>query len=143
MKIIVFSTLANDNAYTEYAKGGSDLPVAVRSVLIKGGTGVTDSRLVTPQGVATEIEPEDLALLKGNSLFLLHEKNGFVKVAESKSSKAPDQDEIAEITADMSTNDPSRQPIFGDFKADQGQADQATELSTASSGKAAKSGKSK
>lgn len=141
-KILVFSTLANDNAYTEYAKGAADLPVATRSVLIKGGTGINDARLITPSGVATEIEPEDLALLKGNSLFLLHEKNGFVKVVESKSSKAPDSEEIAEATADMSTNDPSRQPVFGDFKADQGMSEQPTEVSTAG-GKAAKSGKSK
>lgn len=137
-KIWVFSTLANDNAYTEYEKGGSDLPIATRSVLIKGGTGVTDARFVTPQGVATEVSPEELALLEGHSLFQLHKKNGFIKVEEG--GERLHDDDIAAATEGMRTDDPSRQPIASDFEKDHGSAEQAP---TPTVGKSSKPSKAK
>lgn len=137
-KIWVFSTLANDNAYTEYEKGGGDIPLATRSVLIKGGTGVTDARLVTPAGVATEVTPEELSLLEACTLFQLHKKNGFIKVEEGP--ERLHEDDIAERTAEMKTDDPSRQPITSDFEKDRGAAEQAP---TPSTGKASKSAKGK
>lgn len=135
-KIWVFSTLSNDNAYTEYTKGGSDLPIATRSVLIKGGTGVTDARLVTPQGVATEVSGDELALLEANTLFQLHKKNGFIKVEEGD--ERLHEDDIVAATEGMSHDDPSRQTVVADFEADRGAAEQAPTPTTGKSGKPSK-----
>ena len=63
-KNYVFSTLANDQLYTNWLPGGGDMPIKGHSVLIKGGTGVADDRLITPLGVSTEITDYDLEELK-------------------------------------------------------------------------------
>ena len=55
-------------------KGGGDVPIKGHAVLIKGGTGVANNRLITPLGVATEITDFDLEELKKNPSFLEHEK---------------------------------------------------------------------
>jgi hypothetical protein len=108
MKLYVYSTLAADVNYTHYAKGGGDLPIADRSVIIKGGAGVANDRLVTPHGVATEIEAEDLVFLEQNEIFRLHRKNGFIKVEEKSF-------DVEAVTGDMNAADPSRPPEEADF----------------------------
>ena len=77
-KIYIYSTLANDQKYTNWIKGGGDVPVEGYSVLVKGGTGVANDRFVTPLGVATEINDIDLEELRKNPVFNQHEKDGFV-----------------------------------------------------------------
>lgn len=99
-KVHVFSTLANDQSYNEFESGGGDMPILKRGVLIKGGTGVANSRLITPLGVVTEIDEEDLAMLEKNAVFQMHKKNGFITVR----AKAADPEKVA---ADMNTSDPS------------------------------------
>lgn len=79
-KIYVYSTLTCDNEYHSFVQGGADLPMSQASVLIKGGAGVANNRVVTPQGVRTEITEQDLEVLRSNKVFELHEQNGFVKV---------------------------------------------------------------
>lgn len=78
----VFSTLTNDTAYAEYEKGGGDLPVLKKKVLIKGGANVANNRLITSQGVMTKVSDEDLAFLKANKVFQMHFDKGFIKVTK-------------------------------------------------------------
>lgn len=99
-KAYVFSTLACDQAYTEWNASGADLKVKGRSVLIKGGTGVANDRIVTPLGVMTEVEEEDIAFLKANPAFKQHMDNGFVRIQ----TKSADPEKVA---ADMQMNDKS------------------------------------
>src|SRR6059058_692352 len=75
----VFSTLTCDNVYSDY-KDTNGHPVPTRSVLVKGGAGVANDRVITPRGVATMVTEEDVALLQRNSVFKLHMDNGFVTI---------------------------------------------------------------
>ena len=97
-KLYVFSTLASDVAYTNHAQGGGDLPIDLPPVVIKGGAGIANERIVTPRGVATEVTEEQVEYLRANQVFQLHEKNGFVMVSESYA----DPDTVA---ADMTGRD--------------------------------------
>ena len=99
-KLFVFSTLASDVAYTNHAQGGADMPIDLPPVLIKGGAGVANDRIVTPRGVATTVTEEQVEYLRANPVFQLHEKNGFVMVSESYA----DPDTVA---ADMTGRDNS------------------------------------
>jgi hypothetical protein len=99
-KLFVFSTLAADVAYTNHEAGGADLPIALPSVLIKGGAGVANDRIVTPRGIATPVTEQELAYLRENAVFNLHEANGFILVSEA----AGDADIVA---ADMVGRDHS------------------------------------
>ena len=99
-KLFIFSTLASDVAYTNHAQGGADLPIELPPVLVKGGAGVMNDRIVTPRGVATEVTEEQVEYLRQNEIFKLHEKNGFVMVSDSYA----DPDTVA---ADMTGRDNS------------------------------------
>lgn len=99
-KLYVFSTLASDVAYTNHAQGGGDLPIDLPPVVIKGGAGIANERIVTPRGVATDVTEEQVEYLRANQVFQLHEKNGFVMVSETYG----DPDTVA---ADMTGRDVS------------------------------------
>lgn len=99
-KLFIFCTLASDVAYTNHAQGGGDMPIELPPVVIKGGAGVANDRIVTPRGVATEVTEEQVEYLRQNEIFKLHEKNGFVMVSESYA----DPDTVA---ADMTGRDNS------------------------------------
>lgn len=103
-KNYVFSTLACDQLYTNWQVSsitGQD-PIHVGHVLVKGGAGIANSRtLVTPQGVATEVTDEQLALLEQNEDFKRHKSGGYIRVeARSK--------DVDKVAADMSAGDKSR-----------------------------------
>lgn len=98
--LIIFSTLASDVAYTNHAQGGGDMPIELPPVVVKGGAGVANDRLVTPRGVATRVTEEQVEYLRQNEIFKLHEKNGFVMVSEAYA----DPDLVA---ADMTGRDNS------------------------------------
>lgn len=106
----IYSTLAADNAYTAYVKGGGDLPSVERSVLIKGGTGVAGAwnRLETPQGVVTEVTDEELAFLQQQVVFNRHVENGFLHVDD----KLYQPEKVA---ADQNRNDPGAPLTESDF----------------------------
>ena len=106
-KIVVFSTLATDVNYTNYASGGADFPVAESSIVIKGGSGVANDRLITAMGMATTLADEvgfsadeKLAALKKNPVFQMHEKNGFIIVSS--------ESDPEKVAADMNLEDRSR-----------------------------------
>jgi hypothetical protein len=110
-KVYVYSSLAADQEYVTYVSGGADMPVAARSVFIKGGAGVANDRIVTPQGVATEVTAEEAAALMDNPVFKLHQSNGFVKIEGRKMD--------ADVGAsDLNANDEGRQLTAADFAAD-------------------------
>lgn len=109
MRFFVFCTLASDNRYVNYERKGNDLPIADGvGVLIKGGAGVANDRLVTPRGVVTEVSAAQLEYLNHNQVFQLHQKNGFIKVEES----ARDTEAAA---SDMNAADPGRPLEEADF----------------------------
>lgn len=111
MKLYVYSTLSSDVLYQNHAAGGADLPVVVAEVLVKGGAGVANDRLITPRGVVTEITEEQAEALRANPVFAMHEKNGFVQIGEAK----VDPDEAA---ADMTGRDQSAPLVPEDLPAD-------------------------
>jgi hypothetical protein len=123
----VFSTLASDVTYQSYVKGGADLAVADKGVLIKGGAGVMNDRIITPAGVRTEVSAEELVVLQQDAVFQLHQRNGYITVEES----AHDPDRVA---SDMRADDRSRQLTEGDFR----QPDEDGPDPTASAGTAGK-----
>lgn len=96
----IFSTLTADQSYTVYTKGGVDLPVVGRSVLIKGGSNVADKMGQTKIGVLTTVTAEDLADLERCPAFVRHKARGFIVVASGKG----DPEKVA---ADMATKDGS------------------------------------
>jgi hypothetical protein len=108
-KVYVFSTLACDQRYVDYQKGPNDLPIEGRSVLIEGGTGVANKRLVTPLGVCTTITDADLELLEQNEMFKLHRDKGFLTVQR----KSADPEKVA---SDMSLADPSAPLTPSDYQ---------------------------
>lgn len=107
-KIYVFSTLANDQMYTNWEKGGNDVPIKGFQCLIKGGTGVANKRLVTPLGVATEITDEELGELEKNPSFVDHKKNGFITVRSKKA-------EAEKVATDMNLKDESAPMTNADY----------------------------
>jgi len=108
----VFSTLTNDQSYTSWVKGGGDIPVKGHTVVIKGGTGVANERLITPLGVATEVSELDLQELRKNPSFLDHEKNGFIVVR-------PKKDETEKVASDMNLKDESAPLTEADYKSEE------------------------
>lgn len=109
----VFSTLANDQLYTNWIQGGADLPIKGHSVLIKGGTGVANDRLITPIGVSTEISEYDLEELQKNPSFKDHESKGFLIVK----SKTADAEKVA---SDMNMDDESSPLTDADYQNEDG-----------------------
>jgi len=108
-KNYVFSTLANDQNYTNWIAGGADVPIKGHSVLIKGGTGVANDRLITPLGVSTEVTDYDLEELQKNPSFKAHEKEGFVTVKAKKV-------EAEKVAADMNLKDESAPLTDADYQ---------------------------
>lgn len=96
----VYSTLTADNQYRLYDDGGADMKVPRQNIVIKGGTGVANDRLVTPLGVVTQVTAEEADALKKHPVFQEHLKNGFV-VIQAK------QVEPEKVAADMDTADKS------------------------------------
>lgn len=118
----IFSTLTCDQLYTPYREGGADMPVPMteRAVLVRGGAGVANDRIVTPRGVMTSVTPEQMATLLEVPAFQDHVKGGFLIVSDSSG----DPEKVA---ADMTGRDNSspmvpqdlpegQQPTIGEAK---------------------------
>lgn len=104
----VFSTLANDQRYVNYASNPEGIPLPTSDILIKGGAGVANDRLLTPQGVATEIPEEYLVELEKNPVFAKHKANGFITVQTRRA----DADKVA---TSMNAKDLSRPLTPADY----------------------------
>ena len=81
----VFSTLTADQNYQNYELNANNAPIHTSSVMVKGGSGVANDRLITPLGVMTQVSDSDYEELKKNSSFLGHEKLGFIVVQKKQS----------------------------------------------------------
>ncbi|WP_168428230.1 hypothetical protein [Erwinia amylovora] len=67
------TTLSNDQNYALEAGG---------TVFIAGKANILTTQMYTPRGRVTDITDEQYAVLRKNHVFQLHEKNGFIAVAE-------------------------------------------------------------
>lgn len=110
-KVYVFSTLANDQKYQNWLIGGNDIPAKGHAVLIKGGTGVANQRLITPLGVMTEIDDTDLEELEKNQVFIQHKSKGFITVQKKKA-------DAEKVAADMNLKDESAPLTDSDYTGD-------------------------
>lgn len=83
-KIYIYSTLTADQIYTNYKASPNGVPQATSKIFIKGGANLMTKHMVTPRGVVTEVTAEELAELRNNEVFKLHQANGFIQVSEAK-----------------------------------------------------------
>lgn len=104
----VYSTATCDTAYGIWVKGGNDLPIRTRAIVIKGGAGVASKNLITPRGVVTEVSDEDLAQLEKDEAFQRHVERGFIRIERAKS----DPEKVA---ADMTGRDDASPLVPQDF----------------------------
>ncbi|MDW0617875.1 hypothetical protein P2G70_10130 [Mannheimia haemolytica] len=109
----IYSTLTCDNAYTIYSDGANGLKVPQGSVIVKGGTGIANDRLITPLGISTSVSTEELKQLKSNPIFKQHLENGFIVVQED--GKAQDPEKVA---ADMSLDNKDAPITPSDYQAE-------------------------
>lgn len=96
----VFSTLNNDNEYVDWKASPSGIPQRGMSVMIKGGAGIANDRIITPLGVRTSITEEEAGMLQSHEMFNMHKDNGFVVLIE-------DALEVEAVVADMNGKDHS------------------------------------
>ena len=124
-KYYVYSTMSQDVRYCQYSKpvgGGEFTPTILRSVTIKGGTGVINRNLITPHGVVTAIDEDEHRFLEGGEgqapdrTFQALKKAGFVKV-EKKNFK------VEKVVKDLATKDKSAQKTKDDFKNQKGESE--------------------
>lgn len=104
----VFSTLATDQRYVNYKANPEGVPLPTSDILIKGGAGVANDRLITPQGVHTEVTEEALAELEKNPVFAKHKTNGYITVQARRA----DPDKVA---TNMNAKDPSKPLTPADY----------------------------
>jgi len=105
----VYSTLTADNGYLNYVPGPADIKIPEgQPIVIKGGTGLANDRLVTPLGVATQVTDDELSYLLRNPVFVGHEKAGFIVVSDAKT----DPEKVA---ADMKLRDRSSPVVPADY----------------------------
>ena len=109
----IYSTLTCDQAYTVYSDGQNGLKVPQGSILVKGGTGIANDRLITPLGISTSVSVEELKRLKSNPIFKQHLENGFIVVQED--GKAQDAEKVA---ADMSLDNKDAPITPSDYQAE-------------------------
>ncbi len=109
----VFCTLSNDQLYTNYEQGAGGVSIPTEKVLIKGGAGIANKRLITPLGVATEVDDKQLAVLHNNQDFLLHKKAGHIIIRDKKA----DPDKVA---TDMQQRDKSAPLTDADYLDENG-----------------------
>ena len=104
----VYSTLTNDNLYTFYVPSANDLPNIEKQILIKGGANMANKHIITNYGVVTEVSDNDLDLLNTHVEFILHKKNGFIKIQKKKV-------EVEVAIVDMQSRDKSSPLVPQDF----------------------------
>lgn len=82
--VFLLSTLTASQLYTTWKKGGGDLPLVERQILVAGGANVADKRLITPRGVVTRISAEDFDLLKTSPAFMQHFEAGYITTSTAE-----------------------------------------------------------
>lgn len=95
MKYIV-SKLSFDQSFT--IRTGNHAPyVTVKEITVKGRSNVRDPRtLVVPDGTVTEVSDEDAAIVLAHPLYKMYEKNGMMRVVNSKAGARSAKSDLAE-----------------------------------------------
>lgn len=109
----IYSTLTCDQAYTIYSEGANGLKVPQGNIIIKGGTGIANDRLITPIGVVTNVTAKNLKLLKENPIFQQHEANGFISIQEQGAAQNPEK-----VAGGMSTDNKDAPVTPSDYQKD-------------------------
>lgn len=114
--LYVISTMASSVEYCKYDTSRKDINVLLDSIVINGKTGVTDKKtlICSNGGTITPITEQQYSWLKDNSLFKLHEKNGFIRVEKSRSvaeNKAEKEAEVKDKSSQMTDKDFEEQGI--------------------------------
>lgn len=99
-KHYVYSTLTSGMDYTLYDTNQNGVNIKRAVVSIKGGANLPDKFLITPQGVVTEVDDEQVAILKQIPLFNQHVEAGFIKLTEARA-------EVEAVVPDMVSRDES------------------------------------
>jgi len=105
----IFSTATNSTTYNVYEKTGNNLNASKKRITINGGHGRINKSLITPQGVATQVTDEELAVLEANPTFKRHVERGYLRVSKAKA-------DAEKVSSDMTQRDKSAQLVDGDFK---------------------------
>ena len=118
-KHIVYSTMAQDNIYPVWIRNiGADGKIIVDgrppsyqvSVVIKGGANVVNQKtLITPMGVATEVDDEQLGHLMANRVFKSQMDAGYITISKAKK-------EVEKAVKDMTKKDKGAQLEPKDFE---------------------------
>lgn len=84
MPFHVFCTAANSTEFVLYAKQEHqrDINVAIDSVVIHGGSGVANKKLVTPLGVHTSVPESKMEWLKEDPQFKAMVNAGYISVSD-------------------------------------------------------------
>lgn len=100
---IVYSTASNDNFFPIYHKTPDGLPIQDGGVLIKGGSGVahlTQVAIVTPRGVATRVNAEELEILERSDTFKQMQKAGYMVIDKTMTKQAAEDVVAGGMTAE-------------------------------------------
>lgn len=108
----VLSTLTANQLYTNYVKGDNDLPIPTTQVLVRGGAGVADGAIQTPQGVVTPISDDEKTWLEACPAFVQHRELGFVQIS-------PEKVDPEKFAADMASRDGSAPMVEQDAADDE------------------------
>lgn len=79
MSRYVVSTLTADTRYAAWVTNAGKNSV-LKTVLVKGGAGLTNKFKVTPQAVRTDVSAEEAEFLANHPHFKKHQERGFVKL---------------------------------------------------------------
>lgn len=107
----VYSTATNSIVYEERAqmKDPSAIRPIQRQVTIKGGTGLANKHLITPEGVVTHVSDEDADFLEKHEAFNRHRDKGFMILRRDKV-------RAEKVAAEMNPRDDSRPRTPDDYK---------------------------
>jgi hypothetical protein len=116
--LCVFSTLAASVEYTDWKDSPNGVPVPGERVTIKGGAGVANEHFMTPRGVPTMVTEAQAEMLKRNTLFKLHEQNGYVAIDTVE--RPPGEVEVENAAAALNGRDTSAPLVDADFSGREG-----------------------
>ena len=114
MSKYVFSNLTTDQNYTIYRKGqrAGEPAVVETSILIKGGHGVANDRIVTPKGVCTTISDDVYEALTNCPMFARHYEKKFITIENKKA-------DPEKVSQDLEPKDGGAPLVNNDFKENQ------------------------
>jgi oligoribonuclease (3'-5' exoribonuclease) len=93
--------MSNDNEYTSYHQNSDGTHRVDRVIFIAGKANVVNRKSIdTPNGVATFVTDDDLALLEENQVFKIHKDSGVIKIDGKKV-------DVEKVVQDMKKRDDS------------------------------------